>query len=458
MILQLTDGLTTIALSGGSGVYLGCSYFPGTPTEAGTRVQRTQDEGEMLNGVRLQNVTDSAEVILEGTNTAIRAAGNAINIMLQNARNGQRAVYAEYDPHNGTPWRMRIYTGRVIWPTNPNRRRLDAATNTVAIQVVWERTPYLEGPEAELPISAYQQTAATGGRTVRNHNTATFGNWVQVANNLIGGDLPAPVRLELQNTSGSDLWYRNFYFSVNAYSTPATFTHFIQGEARRTGLGTIQGLGSASGGQYVQATFTSSYYLMWDLAAALVQVAAGRRFKLLARFAGFGPVGGGIYVQPELRDADGLTILWRGDELALPQSSTSAIIDLGRAMPLPPSGNAANSSPLVLALKFRCATSTTVQLDYIQLTPTDSYREIVQRATQVPDGDTVIDDSIENTAYWLESGTGNRYDVFAVPPQRLRIFPGVTNRIYILHDEGASSNISNQFTVRLYYRPRRLGV
>ena len=460
MILRLTDGTTTITLSGGSGVYLGATYFPGTPNEAGTRTQRTQDEGELLSGVRLQNVTDSAEVILEGTGPDIRVAVNAINSMLQDARTGRRTIYAEYDPHNGTPWRMRVFSGRpVAWSSNPNRRRLDGATNTVAVQVIWERAPYMEGPETELPISARNQAAATGGQIIRNQYApaGSYGNWVQVASTYIEGDLPAPVRLELQNTSGADLWYRNFYFAVNAKSA-ASFAHFIQGEDRRTGLGTTQNLGSASGGQYVQATFTSSYYLMWDLAASLVQNAAGRRFKLLCRFAGFGPVGGGIYVQPELRDADGLTILWRGDELALPESSTSAIIDLGRSMPLPPSGNPNNWSPLVLALKFRCATSTTVSLDYIQLTPTDSYRKIVQRATQVTDTDTVIDDSIDNTAYWLESSTGNRYDVYAVPPQRLRIIPGRANRIYALWDEGTSSNIANQFTVRLYYRPRRLAV
>ena len=87
MLLQLTDGTTTITLSGTAPV-LGCTYYPQTP-------QRQRGE--------LQSVTETAEVNLRGTAAAIRATDNAIAVLLRKAQERQKSgigdrVFALYKP------------------------------------------------------------------------------------------------------------------------------------------------------------------------------------------------------------------------------------------------------------------------------------------------------------------------------------------------------------------------
>lgn len=455
MILQLTDLFTTIPLSGDGATILGCTYFPRTPDDEAQRYDRVNYEGQSVGDVRLHNVVESAEVIVEGTPAAIRQQVRAIQRLIHAARLKLRPLYVEYDPVGGV-WQAEIHNGRVVWPDNPGKRRLADDIDTVSVTVIWERDPIWLSPYRELAISTAFQPADLFGRTVHNHHDSGQSNWVEVAASEIAneGDLPVPVELRLTNTTGSAIFYRNFYFGVYAYPAGETpIPHIVEGEAAQPGFGTIVNLSSCSNGQFLRKTFTGTSFIVWTLPAATVRAGAGKRFKLLMRAPG---IVGTFYVQPTLRDADGLTTLWAGDEVQLTGSSHK-LVDLGRAMPLPPGGPGAWGA-MSLVLRVRSSASATIDVDYIQLTPTDSYRHLIQRATDTAAGATVVDDSIRNLAYWQDD-LANRYDVYAVDEAPLKIMPGFNNRIYILQDRSdGSSFIEDSFLVRVYYRAGRLAV
>ena len=181
----------------------------------------------------------------------------------------------------------------------------------------------------------------------------------------------------------------------------------------------------------------------------------GKRFRLLARFNGYTTGTTAIKVKPVIMDDTGAITLDADEEVTLPSTQTD-LVDLG-VLPLPPGGYDPLAAAHVLGLAMRSTlASATVNLDYIQLTPVDSYRHIVMLGNQIANGDAVVDDGLENQVYSLESGV--HHYILSPRGAPLMVWPGLTQRIYILHDTGASAPIANTFSVQVLYRPRRLTI
>ncbi len=449
MLLQLTDGTTTVTLSGTAPVR-GATYFPATP-------QRSA-------GGEWQDVTETAEVNMTGTAAAIRATINSVELLLLAAQRrrdtgaGER-VFVLYKPvdADSTAYRSEVLDGRVVWSTNPGLRHLEWTTPTVQVAVIWTRAPWWESTtEVEATISATSQAAATGGRTVTN-NPAT-GNWIQAAAAQITGVLPTPARLYLANNTGSSKIYRKIFVGNNVYSDPGNFAHYMQAEGRLSG-GTVTANAAASGGSQLDFTLSNSTAtFVWTLPAADLQRSKGRRFRLLARFSG---TIGALYVKPQVRNSAGL-VLWQGDELALSSLVYESWEDLG-IVPLPPGGYAAGAEAMQLALVFRG--SALVQLDVIQLTALDSYRhiDIAPSGVTANNGAALVVDDNEGLAYVLTGSNWQPMPVSYSAP--LLLYPGVINRLYILHEINAQQTagagdaaIGLTLSARVFYRPRRLTV
>ena len=163
MLLTISDGTTTIDLSGTAPVR-GCTYYPLTPSTKA-------DE--------LQDVTETAEVNLSGTEAAIRATINAVERLLTAARgrsNGEGGVpriYANYKPvdADAATYRSEIVDGRVEWSSNPGLRRIGDTEPFIRVAVIWTRRPFWEVP-AE---------AAAGTVHITNGDMAggaAIGQWV----------------------------------------------------------------------------------------------------------------------------------------------------------------------------------------------------------------------------------------------------------------------------------------
>ena len=159
MLLTLSDGVTTITLSGGSNAILGCTYFPDTA---------------QYRESAWQPVTETAEVNLRGTRSAMRATTGNIETLLQAAQRGQATgagprVFVNYKPvdANAATYRSEVFDGRVVWSTDPGLRRLGDTNPTTRIAVIWTRAPGWDGPETEISLSS--QIAISGdGRAHRN--------------------------------------------------------------------------------------------------------------------------------------------------------------------------------------------------------------------------------------------------------------------------------------------------
>lgn len=459
MITRLRyDTTNTFVLSGGgAGVdaaCLGVTYFPRT-AELDMSIA---DEIERWENAR---VTEACEVVLAGTSAAIVAAVQAIEGILAKAQRRAYAVsgesaYVEYQSYSAASvYRSQLLDGRVVWSEEPALRRLpDSGETAVKIMIAWTRMGYWEGPETELQLSNTSNSGAagTGGRTIYNQDTATTGtdNYVQIASSQIAGVAPAPVKVKLQNNTGVTESYRYIHLAVNALANPA-MSHQIEGESAYVlSDGAIAADASSSGGQVWRVTGVSSVKrISFTLGATLMQQTLGRNFRLLGRFPASGT---GVYAKITLRSgSDTGALLAETEETLL--SGAYNIKDLG-TLPLPPGGYNPSSDELWLVIELRAVSSQTVDLDFVQLFPTEAYRYITQRGETLASNDAIWDNMIDRPwqTYAEAIATGYRRSLYSTVG-RLYVWPGKTQRILVLWT-GASVTITDSFSVRVWYRPR----
>lgn len=440
MQLQVSDGITTVVLSGTAPV-VGCTYFPDAPTR---RHEKYDD------------VTETAEVILRGTEANIRATVNELERLLEQAKRQpksfERRVYVQYRPvATDALWRSEILEGRLSWSTDPALRRLKDTNPTVRVAVFWRRRFFWEGAETELQLSTSNQSAATGGRTIRNHDDSGTGddNWVQIAASQVGGVLPAPARVVLTNTTGSAQTYTKLWMAVNAFSDPANFVHVVEAESRSGGIGTVTSDANCSNGSRLDVSLAAAAFgvINFWISAAQVQRTQGRRFRLLARFAANT---GTPTITPRLVDDTGNVLLWSGESVII-STQGQHIADLG-TVTLPVGGWGVDYGGVGLSLGCRGAMN--AQLDFVQLTPLDSYRYVELFGYAVANNAALVDDGIEERTYMLAGGVAYPYAAPRGAP--LLLYPNMTQRIIFLHQTSTAAPIANAFSVRVYYRPRRL--
>lgn len=423
MILNISDGTTTVTLSGTSPVK-GCTYFP-----------VTSDNGA--------DVTESAEINLQGTAAAIRAAVNDIEQLLSDASlrtdNLTPKVYVNYNPiDSGTTCRAELLAGRVVWSENPGLRRLGDTNPTVRITVIWTRRGWWQGALTELYLSSNTLTERVGGVTIYNNDNVGNTNWVGIANTRVIGTRPAPVKFRITNAAGSTLTWRNFYMANNVNSTPASIDCWLLGsEATSPGASTTW-----AGG----ITHTSR---MWTipLDATLLGYTQGRRFRVMAAFTS---LSNAEYLRASVGS-------WIGSVYGAQQvgnerltSATGRLVDLG-LFNFPPGGyNVANSS-LALVLSVRSSLAGSATLDFVQLMATDSFRQLTQIGYDAANGDSIEDDGIEGGTYLL-SGS-NKLPIVSAYGAPLMVYPEKTQRIYTLFDENSGFTAGRQLTIQAWYRP-----
>ncbi len=436
--LRVTDGTTTVDLSGGTTGISGCTYFPLGPSATET------------------SVAEQAELICKGTTAAnIRTALNNVERLCEAARRryvsskGVR-VYVEYKPVDGDSlFRSELYGGRLVYSEEPGARRFGDTSPAIKVAFVFERAPWWEGPEVELQLSAQGQAEAAGGRRITNNG---IDNWVQVAAGQVLGTEPAPVRIRLTNDTGASQSYRDFYIGVNAFASPSTFVGVHQGEAALIGSGSVAD-GSSSNGFHrtFNVLSTEQPLATWVLTASEM-TSGGRWCRMIARLANY-DFTKRVRLRPAIYDFAGISTLWEGTQVWLSDyAGVVALYDLG-SVPVPPGAWSSEYAPVQIGIKAQADSNTTVSLDYIQVVPMDGYRHVTQVGYNVSDGAAVEVNEDDNAAYYW-SGT-QRWPLHVMTGPGLKLWPNVTQRIFVLHDEGAASAIANTFSVQMWHRPRR---
>lgn len=420
MLLRITDGTTTLTLSG-SGTYVGATYFPASQSNA-------------------DRVGESVPVILEGTDSAIRTAVQDIQQLLRAAANRDKTLTARYfvefrPVESGDIFRAELFGGDANYSQAPAERSLYNATSTVRVNVTWERASKWEGPEEELYLSSSSQSERTGGVALSINDNGGTPNWTGIAAARVKGTQPAPIRLRITNSSGSGLAWRNFYIGVNAYSSPGSADLWLLG-SEATGGATSS---------WAAGTGHSALQWLIPLNATLLGQTQGRTFRVIGAFssisataavrASVGPYVGGVFdfgrIGPERQNVGG-------------------VIDLGE-FPLPPGGYNVANAAAALAITVRAAASGGGTLDFVMLMPTDSYRRLRQNAYTIPNGDSIEDDGVEGGTYWLSGSS--RYPTLRSSGAPLMVFPERDQRIYIMADENGAWTAGRAITVRAWYRP-----
>lgn len=463
-LLRVTDGTTTVNLSGGPIYQRG--YVPRSPNVSTVEftAESLRDGGELF-AITRRNVVETAPVVITGSTTDVMRGyvrsleGLFCQAEARQMRGVGDRVYVEFQPgESGDIFRSELGYGRVEigkelltwWP----EMAMEAA-------VVWKRRFYWEGPEVELALTN-GGGSGTGGRTVYNHDDGDSGhdNYVAIDGEDVEGVIPAPMRLELRNTYDVSARAYDFLVGHNVFANPASLAHILEGEdaAYVAGGATATASGACSGGYYQTATWTGDNETMlyrFVLSASLLAACAGNYFRLLARVAS--NPGTGVKVKPKIKFPSGsaLTVVGEAQEMTL--AATSQLQDLG-VLQIPPwlTGET-GLYPVDLCLYGRKTGGGSVDLDFVQLTSLDSYRVLTPRGYGAPYLVTVVDDGIGGSVWadtWPSSGKAGHYIAHGQP---VHLWPGRDQRLYLLVvDSGSDVVVARTASVRVYYRPRRL--
>lgn len=431
--LSITDGSTTFSLST-TNSYLQ-QYVPVEP-----------QPGE-------QYVSESVELTFYAASaSAMQTAIQGLQRLLDGIRRRQQwgvgpVVYLNFQPDgDATTWRSEMVDARLEYGEDTLSVYPQAK---MPATLVLQREPYWEGALTQIPLTNSSASNNTSGLTIYNHDDggASHDNYLQIAAADVGGSLPAPIKLELTNGTGSTQSWKQIWLACNAFSDPANFTHILEGETQVAG-GTTGSNADSSNSSYATITINTQDVHQWTLSAALLQDAQGYDFHMLARFRS---VNGTVYIRPAIYDSSGTYALWTGDESQVGLLS-DAIIDLG-VCPLPPGGYSTAYGAQRLYWGMRSASSIVVQTDFIAFFPANTFRKL-RMLSLTANGVKVTDDQPEGRAYSVASSVETPN--VAVSGLPLTVWPNTLQRIYVLWSYAdLSASISTTMSAKAWYRPRR---
>ena len=453
-----TYGLTwleqVIPFNGSSVVapYAGVDYRPGS----GRRYCSPAGE-DCIEETLILNLRGGDAVISQALSSLQRLL-NEVNHPPGSPSPGRPGLFIQR-PAEAAPWLSPLLGGRMEIPGNPGRERI---AGIQGIRLVLQRPDYWQSAAAvELPLSNTGGSRVTGGLRISNHLDAGHENFVEVAAADAPGDLPAPLRIELQHIHTSGAGLGDVYIHQLVENLSASLPNVLEAEAAAAGSGVSRSLltsATESGGQAVRlewnAAPTPAELLRWTLSPAFLGWAARKPLRPLLRFS---------TPQPEMdlwlgwQIFNGSQAVWSSPPVLLPAGR--ALVDLPGLI-LPPlqslgETGAALFSGLELVLTA-CKTSPaacSLDLDFIQLLPLDGWRRLF--ASRVLEyGQWLVEDGIEDATYGLQPLV-ERLPGHVGVGERLMLHPGRRQRFYFLNTTGAEARIDLDMTVKLSCQPRR---
>jgi len=437
-ILTLTDGITTIQLNS-SGAQI-IDYLPRTPEQAKSTSGRDMDGGEQPNTF-WQNVTETARIMFDNS-TYARSTLASINRLFELARSRQSLqsgviVYVKYAPVDSEGlYGSEILSGVCVIDDNLARQVL----------ISWTRRYYWRS-ETESQAPMFNDiTASTNVLTLYNQRRSTFSNVARIAGASVGGDMPTPARLVLTNNYNSADWTRDFYIG-----------HFVEASSQLPNIiecdtGTPYAPSSISGQNVLLSANTTVGALGWSgqISSAMLLAAGGGVFRILAKTDTVTGVAG-LYVRAKI-SIDLLSVQFTGDWVSVPTAG-AGLLDLG-SVQLPPGGAVgAGLYPLTLELHARyTGSASNIPIDFVQLTPTRSYR--VLRTRGFSTGYTAsLNDDPENKALYTSGWAGGSLGNYVATGAPIMLHPGRINSLYLLT---VSAEAARSTQLQVFYRARRL--
>jgi len=468
--LRFTDGTITVTFGHTSSENTLRQYTPQTPDTSFLSDEPILDDGGEVFSVTYRNIAEQASVSWVGdTLSDQRDSINILNQLFDQARYRQRTglgdrVYVEFQPVDGEDWyRSEVLSGRVLIDDS-YRLGLQLSSQELFSTIIFTRRYYWEGPEEQIPLTNGNGIDDLDGLTVYNCDDdlgeyVSRDNWVSIAAEDVVGDLPAPIRLEMENTYNDEDGLAQVWISHNVHSNPESMTHILEAEDA-TG-GTTKNWAFSSGGQYQQYTVSGTEQELaftWDLTSEMLANCAGNYFKLLARFqTGMDPRN--FYFQFKLYYRQ-LSPIWESQEVNPEQDFALTIRDLATVQLPPWLPESGSPAPLELRMYVRDPNGVgTVQLDFLQLSPVDNYCVLRHIVGSVEYGETLVFDGMENLLY-VETADGDAGTFTRYGSKAIMLWPERDQRLYFLmHSEWMNqAEVDRTIAVKAYHRPRRLSL
>lgn len=476
-IIEMTEPSPNfILLSGGPNFRL--EYTPQPPATTVTEFipQGLRDGGE-VHQVTRPNVQESCRILFTADLvTPVQAQIRQLEAMLLRGERYARTrqghpVFIELQLHAADViYRSQLLTARAV-PSEDLLAPWTWDAYEAEYVITWTRRFYWEGPLTEVPLTngsltAYEfgDNSVTGGVAIRNkndNNSASDDNFVDIRAPWISGVLPSPLLLTLQNDTndtvpGATYWIGH-YLNETGATTAASLTHILEAEHATSVVGTVASDSDCSNGQkqtFTWSTFVETKLAEWTLSSAMLAACSNKYFRVLARLIQLGYDTSDIKVR--LRVQSGTTVLAETDQHLI----RGGELQEWGSLQLPPLHlGSTNLYPLTLCLYATDVGGATIVLDYLQLTPLDSFRRLETLGGGVGYGASLIDNAIENYVYtdgWAQAGRRGNYVAHGDP---VMVWPGIGQRLYILHDTVQFRAPANRRTiVRAWYRPRRLTI
>ena len=423
-LLRITDGTTTVTLSGDGGVILQASYVPSRGEPGGT-------------------VTEDAQVVLEGTASQVQAKVRAVQQLFRTAARWQGSgrlerVYVEYQ-HEGdaSAWRAEVLDGGVEWVDDPMQRRFSASQAVGSVMIVsWTRRSEWEGASTALTWGA----GAASTATITNGDGSPY-NAADLTDDSIVGELSAPIALRVKNNEGASVTWREFHLANLGEPDFTTTQHII----------------TAATATSSWDPYTTHSNLRWicSVSDTVLAKCAGQAFRIVATFVSSTV---GVYYRASVYAAIGGTyrLLASGPEVYNGLGLAALLVlDLG-TLQIPPGGEDSATSGVVVVISARYATAGAATLDHVQLLPAEEYVFAEQPGYTTPDQAELVLDEVNGRVY-LDAAV--HYNIVSRRGSPLTVTPGRANRLAVLYMEGDGEyDPTRAIVLSGSYRPRRLTV
>lgn len=438
--LTVTDGTTTVTLSGGL-----LKYSP----DSGVNVRNGDDEERIRETMRIK--------IAGASITAARTTARQLTLLFEQARRYDKSkvgarVYATYDPGNtGSAWRAMLFNGSATLDAD------ETLFNTwiskfLILDLDILREPW-EGAEVELSL-ANGSGSGTGGRGISNNDYDTADNWVTIAGSGVLGDMPAKCRIELNHSYNVNP-PQKFIWLFHKTDGLTNFAHVIEGES---GNGGTNDTDAGSSGSSIKELSWSGTTLtkLWDytLTENLVNSINHGKVSVVLRI---DPIAyTDLYLKFQVRNSTGSTLIKDGSLTPCPTSRT--FVDIGN-LRIPPGDTGGSNHTLLFEIWAQRLTAGThnLNLDFVQLSPIapgNGYRKYTAIDGGLKYQETLVDDGIDGRVY-RKLSTNQRVGDFAVEGGPIRLFPGQDQRLILSSMDLSGSYYKAQtYTMRVYYRPR----
>lgn len=303
------------------------------------------------------------------------------------------------------------------------------------------------GTESSLPLTNVNGTDIAVGLEVDNGAQADLSNWVAITGSDVAGDLPAPIRVVVQNTYDDERRLAQFYYGLRHISEGPTHGAFLQDASQAVdGLplyedvtANLNSVLRGEGGLVAEWQFASTETRTWE--------GAWQAFAV-----GEFTIGTTLWLETLLI----VTTLTDTEPVTPPVTITAPdrIVPLG-TVELPPWPKVTPPSvPYLFDLQLRSDGVYDVELDYMLFLPADlGLRRVWYRAYNAVYEQTTVDDGInDEVAAHYTSRAGA---IVRGVGRRPMLIPGLDQRLYfvMIGDQGDALK-QRTVSARIEYAPR----